>query len=191
MGLGLTRLLKRYQVSWNLCEFRLRRKLLGFENAAAFMRGLEKSCIQPILLKNGATIGNNCDIESPLLFHNCTDFSNLIVGNNCHIGKNCFFDLRDKVEIAENVVISMQCTFITHMDMNKSKMQALYPASHAPIYIGSNSYLGANATVLSGVNIAGNCLIASTSLVTKDIPAYTLVGGVPARFIKKLNYQNL
>ena len=70
---------------------------MGFDQANAFLRRVGKKSIIPLLRKNGAIIGNNCDIDVPLIFHNCRNFKNLHVGNNVHIGKNCLFDLRDKI----------------------------------------------------------------------------------------------
>ena len=156
MGFGITKLLRKLQISWNVKEFALRKKLLGFENANAFLRRLDKNSIIPILNRNGASIGLNCDIEAPIIFHNCIDYSNLIIGNNCHIGKNCFFDLRDKVIIEDNVVVSMQTTFITHIDMNKSELKYLFPATHSPIRVCKNSYIGAGSTILKGVTLEKN-----------------------------------
>jgi len=186
MGLGITKLFRKLQISWNVNEFSIRKKLLGFENANAFLRRLDKNSMIPILKKYGSSIGIDCDIESPLLFHNCLDYSNLIVGNNCHIGKNCFFDLRSKVQIDENVVISMQSTFITHQDMNKSGLKAIYPATTKAIHIKENCYIGTGVTILQGVQLGESSVIAAGSIVTKNVEPYTMVGGVPAKFIKAL-----
>ena len=179
-------MIRSIKVFWDVKEFCLRKRILGFENANAFLRRLDKNSIISILVKNGASIGTGCDIESPLIFHNCSDFSNLIIGNNCHIGKNCFFDLRDKVIIEDNAVISMQCTFITHTDINKSELRKIYPTTQAPIYIERNTYIGANSTVLEGVRIGENSILAAGSVVIEYVPPYTMVGGVPAKIIKNL-----
>ena len=88
-------------------------RILGFDHANAFLRRVGKSSIIPLLIQNGAVIGNNFDIELPLIFHNCRDFKNLQIVDNVHIRKNCFFDLREKIIIQDNVVVSMQGTFIT------------------------------------------------------------------------------
>lgn len=186
MGFGITNLLRKLQVSWNVNEFSIRKKLLGFENANAFLRRLDKNSMIPILKRNGSSIGLNCDIEAPLIFHNCNDYSKLIIGNNCHIGKNCFFDLRDKVMIEDNVVVSMQTTFITHTDINKSDLHYLFPVTNAPVRVCKNSYIGASTTILQGVILAESCFLAAGSMVTKDVPSFAMVGGVPAKLIKVL-----
>jgi acetyltransferase-like isoleucine patch superfamily enzyme len=185
-GLGLQRKLKSLNKNLNIFRFCLLKTLFGFDAANAFLQKADKASVQSILKKNGAMIGKNCDIETGHIFHNCKKYSNLIIGNNCHIGKNCFFDLRGRVVIEDNVVISMQNTFITHQDMNQSGLKEKYPAIYGDIVVKSNSYIGANAMILQGVIVNGFALVAAGSVVTKNVAEYSMVGGVPARFIKKI-----
>lgn len=60
----------------------------------------------------------------------------------------------------------------------------LFPA---PIHIGRNVWIGANATVLPGVTIGDHAVIAAGAVVTKDVPANTVVGGVPAKVIRMMD----
>ncbi|MCU0473988.1 MAG: acyltransferase [Bacteroidales bacterium] len=154
--------------------------------ANLFIQRVDKESLQLILKRNGASIGKNCDIESGLIFHNCLDYSNLSVGFNCHIGKNCFFDLKDKVEIRNNVVISMQVTFVTHIDMSKSPLSLKFPITSDPIIINDGVYIGANSTILKGVVLDKNCFVAAGSLVNDYVKPATMVGGIPARIIKEI-----
>lgn len=57
----------------------------------------------------------------------------------------------------------------------------------APIVLGRNVWVGSNATILQGVTIGDNAVVAAGAVVTKDVAANTVVGGVPARFIKNIN----
>ena len=56
----------------------------------------------------------------------------------------------------------------------------------APITVGRNVWVGSNSTILSGVTIGDNAVIAAGAVVTKDVEANTVVGGVPAKFIKRI-----
>ena len=183
-GLGLGRKYNKCISYINLFRFTFRKVILGFEAANLFFQRANKHSVQLILKYNGATIGVNCDIETGLVFHNCKSFKNLIIGENCHIGKNCFFDLRDKVIIGNNVVISMQCSFITHIDMSKSVLADKYPASSSPVEIGNDCYVGARSTVLSGAVLASQTLVASGAVVTRSFSNNSIIGGVPAVQIK-------
>jgi len=171
-------------VSLIIFNFYIRKTLFGFANAALFLARVDKNAIIPLLKKNGASIGEKCDIETGLTFHNCINFSNLSIGNNCHIGKNCFFDLREKVNIGDNVVVSMLNTFITHIDMSKSNLSKVYKSNSKPITVKNNSYLGACCTVLMGVVIEEDAFVAAHSLVNKNVEKKTVVGGIP---VKRLN----
>ena len=185
-GLGIQRKFKALHAYINLLRFRFLEIMLGFDSANVFLQSLEKNSLLLVLKRNGAVIGSDCDIETGLVFHNCENYSNLIVGNNCHIGKNCFFDLRGKVVIEDNVVISMKSTFITHQDLNNSRLKVLMPAEKNGIIVGNDSYVGANSTILQGVEIHSCSVVAAGAMVTKDVPERTMVGGVPARVIKKI-----
>lgn len=186
-GLGLKYKFKLINAYLALIKFKIKKSLFGFGFANQYIQRVDKLSLVKILRSNGAQIGNNCDIETGQVFHNCMDYKNLIIGENCHIGKNCFFDLRDKIQIMDNVVISMQCTFITHIDMTKSELEKLFPADHKPQIIKSNVYIGVRSTLLMGVEVGEFSFIAANSLVTKNVDSYTMVGGSPARFIKKLD----
>ncbi len=185
-GLGIYQRIRLLYAYYNLFRFTIRKKLIGFDVANQFAQGIDKISLQLILKRNGAAIGKDCDIETGLTFHNCKEYSNLIIGDNCHIGKNCFFDLRDKVIIGNNVVISMQCSFITHINMSKSPLKEKFKASHKPIYIDDNCYLGTGVRLLMGIILSKNVFVAANALVIKDIETNTMVGGVPAKIIKKL-----
>jgi acetyltransferase-like isoleucine patch superfamily enzyme len=175
---------------FNLFRFGLKKKLLGFDVANLFVQRVDKISVQMILKKNGAHIGENCDIESGLVFHNCSDYSNFTVGNNCHIGKNCFFDLRDRIIICDNVVISMQVTFITHIDMNKSPLRLKFTANSSPIIVNDGVYIGANSTILMEVSLGKESFVAAGAVVNEAVKDYIMVGGVPARIIKTLTGDN-
>lgn len=163
----------------------MRKYFIGFDYANLFLERVDKISLQLILKKNGASIGKNSDIQTGITFHNCENYINLNIGDNCHIGKNCFFDLREKIIIKDNVVISMQCTFITHIDITQSELSKLYPSASKKIIINKNCYLGARSTILMGIELGESSLIASCSLINKNVEPYTIVAGIPAKLLKK------
>ena len=185
-GLGLYRKYRFLIAYVNLFRFWIRKVFIGFDVANLFIQRVDKYSVSLILRKFGAKIGNNCDIETGIVFHNCRNYNNLVLGNNCHIGKNCFFDLREKVIIGDNVVVSMRVSFITHMDMSKSKLTLIYPNVSKPIKIKDNAYFGLNSTILMGVEVGKNSFITAGAVVVTNVAANTMVGGIPAKKIKDI-----
>jgi acetyltransferase-like isoleucine patch superfamily enzyme len=161
-------------------------QFLGFDNALKTLIYIDKMAMIPILRKYGAIIGNNCDIETPLFFHNCISFSQLSIGSNCHIGKNCFFDLRNKIEINNHCTIAMGTYLITHFDPGKTNLGPDYSADSKPIQIKENCFIGANCTVLAGVILEKNTLVGAKSLVNNSSQSSTIIAGNPAQKIKEL-----
>lgn len=167
--------------------FTLYRIILGFDNANRLLRIVDRRAAKAILTGNGASIGDDCDIETPMTFDNCSDYSNLKVGNHCHIGKEVFFDLRETVTIHDSVTVSMRVTFITHIDVGQSPLKkAGYRSTSAAIVLQKGCYVGANATILMGVEIGECAVVGAGSVVTKDVSPYTVVAGNPARSVKKI-----
>lgn len=111
-------------------------------------------------------------------------------GKNITIGKNVFFNsgcrfqdqggivIGDGTLIGHNVVIA---TINHDLDPRKERKN-----HYAPVVIGSHVWIGSNATILPGVTVGEWAVVAAGAVVTKDVEPYTVVGGVPAKFIKRI-----
>ncbi len=187
MGLGIRKMLSAPYVRYFVSVFAVRKFLFGFQNANIFMYSIDKRAVIPILRKHGAMIGHDVDIETRLTFHNCRNYSNLSIGNGCHVGNEVFFDLRDAIVIRDRVTVSMRVTFITHLDVGESPLQDLgYRDASGPIVLERGCYIGANATILKGVTIGECAIVGAGAVVNRDVPAYAVVAGNPARLVKKV-----
>lgn len=113
----------------------------------------------------------------------------LEIGDNCSIGWHCLLDARGGVKIADNVNISSYVKIITagHDVRNQE-----FIGTEAPVVIDTNAWLATGCTVLEGVHIGEGAVVAAGAVVLKDVPPYTVVGGIPAKPIstrvKDLNY---
>lgn len=89
------------------------------------------------------------------------------------------------ITLGNNVHITTDVLFTTH-DGGTLLYRHLVPDLEitAPIVIGDNVYIGMRSIILPGVKVGNNCIIAAGSIVTKDIPDNSVVGGVPAKYIK-------
>ncbi len=110
--------------------------------------------------------------------------NNLEIGNMCHINQSCFLDARGGIKIGDNVSISHYVRLVTG---SHNVQDAIFPVVLKPIVIEDSVWIGIGATVLQGVKIGRGAIICAGSVVTKDVPEFTIVGGVPARVIKSRN----
>ena len=114
-----------------------------------------------------------------------SDFGkNIHVGENVFINACCHFQDHGGVTIGDGCQIGHNVVFATlNHGLQPEERGITYPA---PIVLGKNVWVGSNSTILQGVTIGDNAVIAAGAVVTKDVEAGTIVGGVPARFIKKI-----
>lgn len=115
-----------------------------------------------------------------------TDF-----GKNIHLGKNVFINSCCQFQDQGGIFIGDGC-LIGPGSMLATLNHGFAPAdrpnmTHAPIRIGRGVWMGAHVTVLPGVTIGDNSIIAAGAVVAKDVPADMIVGGVPARVIKSIH----
>lgn len=171
-----------------LIECRIRSVLFGFESVNNRIQTVNKIAIIKLLKAFGANIEGNVEIESPVYFNVKSNYKNLFIKQNTYIGKACFIDLKGPVRIGESTVISMQSTVIGHIDLGKSnKLGKTYPPQYKGCMIGNHCYIGARSVILSSVTIRDCSIVAAGAVVTKDVYENCMVGGVPARFIKKID----
>ncbi len=114
-----------------------------------------------------------------------SDFGkNIHVGENVFINACCHFQDHGGVTIGDGCQIGHNVVFATlNHGLQPEERGITYPA---PIVLGKNVWVGSNSTILQGVTIGDNAVIAAGAVVTKDVEPGTIVGGVPARFIKKI-----
>lgn len=109
---------------------------------------------------------------------------NLVLGKNSFINFNCSLLDRGGITIGDNVLIGPNCNiFTTNHPIDPKNRRATVSK---PIVIKDNVWLGGNVTVLPGVTIGENSIVAAGAVVTKDVPANVIVGGTPAKVIKKI-----
>ncbi len=89
------------------------------------------------------------------------------------------------ITLGNHVHITREVLFVTH-DGGTLLYRHLIPDLEitAPITIGDYVYIGVRSIILPGVKIGNNCIIAAGSIVTKDVPDHSVVGGIPAKYIK-------
>ncbi|MDE6868501.1 MAG: sugar O-acetyltransferase [Clostridia bacterium] len=117
-----------------------------------------------------------------------TDYGkNITVGKNVFINSGCCFQDQGGIEIGDNVLIGQQVVIATlNHDLIPKDRANMSPA---PIKIGNGVWVGAHATILSGVTVGNGAVIAAGAVVTKDVPENAIVAGVPAEIIKRIEIE--
>ena len=116
----------------------------------------------------------------------CDNGKNISVGDNFLINFNGVILDIAPVIIGNNVMIGPNTLITTDNHPLNAKERRNHMAVATPVTIGNDVWIGGNVTILPGVTIGDRAVIAAGAVVTKDIPANTVAGGVPAKVIKEL-----
>ena len=114
-----------------------------------------------------------------------TDFGkNITIGKDVFINSGCHFQDQGGIEIGDGALIGHNVVLATiNHDLNPKENRKNH---YAAIKIGTHVWIGSNATVLPGVTIGDYAVVAAGAVVTRDVPAMTVVGGVPAGVLKTI-----
>ncbi|AIJ49099.1 N-acetyltransferase [Comamonas sp. Z1] len=122
-----------------------------------------------------AQLGEGCNICAHTLVE-----SDVIIGNNVTVKSGVY--IWDGTRIEDNVFLGPNAT-LTNDPMPRSKQ---YPERFSGITLKRGCSIGANATILPGITIGENSMVGAGAVVTKDVPANTVVAGNPAKIIRYL-----
>jgi acetyltransferase-like isoleucine patch superfamily enzyme len=131
-------------------------------------------------------IGNRIDESTTIFPPFYVNFGRFItIGRNVFINHACSFLDIGGITIEDDVLIGPRVNIVTeNHPLDPSDRKALLVQ---PVVIKRNAWIGAGATILPGVTIGENAVVAAGAVVSKDVAANTVVGGIPAKFIKAIN----
>lgn len=129
-------------------------------------------------IQKGARIGKNCSFGQNVNISN-----NVIVGNDCKVQNNV--SIYEGVELEDGVFCGPSCVFT-----NDLTPRARYPKGregYKKTVIREGASIGANATIVCGNIIGRYAMVAAGAVVTKDVPDYAVVAGVPAKIVGRID----
>jgi len=172
---------------WAIAYAHLLYQIWGIEGVSHYLKTLRNPIL--VLKAFGAEIGEGTIVYPGVVIHAATQgFSNLRVGKNCRIGRECFFDLTEPITIEDTVNVGMRSMLITHVNVADSPLgEGELARRCAPITLKHGAVTFAGVTILMGVTVGECAVIAAGSVVSTDVQPWTLVGGNPARFIRRLD----
>ena len=140
---------------------------------------------------SGVEIGNNFTLGKYAIIE-CTGVlrnvgNSLKIGNNVGVNHYCFIGVRGDITIGDNVIFGPRVNIFSenHIFDKLDIPIKIQGVTKKNTIIGNDVWVGANVSIMPGVKIGNGCVIAAGSVVTKDIPDFLVVAGVPARIIKK------
>lgn len=129
----------------------------------------------------GSEIDESVDVFTPLYINYGKHTK---IGKNVFINFDCVFLDLGGIIIEDNVLIAPKVSLLSESHpLDPKERHALVPKA---IHLKKNAWIGAGATILQGVTIGENSVVAAGSVVSKDVPDNTVVGGIPAKIIKKI-----
>lgn len=150
---------------------------------------IDDGCYINALCKNGVIIGNNFSLGRNSTIE-CTGVirdlgDSLEIGDDVGISPNAFISVRGKVSIGSSTIFGPGVKLFSenHIFTDRETPIYLQGATKKGIAIGEDCWIGADAIILDGVTIGKGCVVAGGAVVNKDVPDFTIVGGVPAKVI--------
>jgi len=131
----------------------------------------------------GAKIGNNVVIYPGVWI---TPGRNLALGNNVDLAKDVLITSSGGVDIGERTLVGYRTQILSSNHNIPNRKNRIFDSghSHKSIKIYNDVWIGANCVILPGVKIGEGAVVAAGSIVNKNVEAFTIVGGVPAKLIK-------
>jgi maltose O-acetyltransferase len=133
----------------------------------------------------GIKIGKGSTIHTRARFY---DPKNIMIGEDTIIGEGVVLDGRDKLMIGNHVdVASEVMIYNSEHDVNDES----FMATNAPVKIEDYVFIGPRVIILAGVTIGRGAIVGAGAVITKDVPPYAIVGGVPAKIIGERRNKDL
>jgi maltose O-acetyltransferase len=127
-------------------------------------------------------------IETPSIFPSCTFLGHgqVRIGPRTFVNRECYFEAVADISLGADSAVAMQVLFVTSAHTFDQDGRFASVATGLPIKVGDRCWIGARATVLPGVTIGDDVVVAAGSVVTRDCPSGGLYAGVPAVRIREL-----
>lgn len=137
-------------------------------------------------LADGVKIAKNCSLFGGPNNH-------LEIGETSYVGMNTIMNgYVDKITIGSHVSFGANVYLMVDSGPNASeKLQRLYPVEHGPISIGNHCWIGSETVIMPNVSLGDFCIVAANSFVKQSFPAYSIIGGTPARLIREMTQEEI
>lgn len=145
-----------------------------------------------ILLEDNVFVNDYCKIDVIKNFAGNSFDPKIIIEKNVIIGSFFVTYVTDKLKIGSETILAHNVTILTEnhgMNTESEKPYHAQPLISKEVEIGKNCWIGCNVTICPGVHLGNNVIVGANSLVNKSFPDNVMIAGVPAKIIKKYNFE--
>lgn len=192
----------------HLRHMRMMKKIQGYTSLSSdsyYSNNFKVDIRQPQNGKQFLSVGSHCVLDGNYIFETNKGF--ISIGDRVHIGGSTFIS-RNSIVIENDVTIAWDCLFYDHNSHSTKWSERCHDTEQeykdireglnsianknwdvvksAPIHICSKAWIGTGCKILKGVTIGEGAIVAAGSVVTKDVPPWTMVGGNPAQVVKRI-----
>lgn len=162
-------------------------KFWGNEYRQKLIKTAPSAYLQPFLTMLGAVIDISVTFKPGLYLYNLgPNLRRLVIGARAYVGPAAFMDLAEAITIESEVVLGPQVMILTHGDVGDRMLSKYIPRKVAPVLLQHGCWIGSRAIIMPGVTVGTGAVVAAGAVVTRDVPPFTVVAGVPAREIRRL-----
>lgn len=145
-----------------------------------------------ISINSGFACLGKLRLEAHDLHNNKSYYPSLTIGKNVGINFDCHIGCINRIEIGDNVLLASKVFITDHShgdstpEFKDTAPSMRHLISKGPVIIKDNVWIGEGVAIMPNVTIGENCIIGANSVVTKDVPPNSVVGGVPAKILKSI-----
>ncbi len=183
-----------------------KKSIIQFGDNCSLSKNVQIICGENAMLTTGSNVSIGQD--STLIIHNEWNFEDSTnIARNCQIssregnfygklklkvgssiGDGTIMDISDDILLGKNVSVGPQCIMYTHDHNYKENSEVPWKGKPVtkPIIIDDGAWIGAGVIILPGVKIGKGAIIAAGSVLTKEVPPYVIIAGVPGKIVKNL-----
>jgi acetyltransferase-like isoleucine patch superfamily enzyme len=134
------------------------------------------------------SIGGGLHIQAITEYAGVRYMPTIEIGDDVYIGGHAYFTAIDRISVGDGCVLS-EYVYLTDevhgMDPRAGLIMEQSLISRGPVVIGRSCFLGFRVAVMPGVTLGEHCVVGANSTVTRSFPAYSMIGGSPARILKR------
>ena len=185
-----------FPVKWSFAWYLFRRAVVSRRFKSRFQKFGSDSLLAPgvnLLSAQHISIGNHSSIMCHCILETCPNAGlQLEIGDNVSLGEYSHITCARKIVIGNGVLTGRFVLITDNSHGSSYKEEIISPPLTRPIHsngaviIGDNVWIGDKVTILPNVTVGEGAIVAANAVVTKDVPAYTVVAGCPAKVVKMI-----